>query len=540
MIKCSSYAQLMLHYKNINKIKLIKYFDDDKLRAKKFTIDVKGLTVDYSKNNITEDTIKLLINLAFEVNLLEKINDMYSGKSINNTEDRASLHTALRNDSRQIFIDNKNIMNNIYCVQKKLSKFSKDFNNKILGYTGMAFTDIVNIGIGGSHLGPSLLCDALKPYKINNLNIHFISNVDGYEILTLLPQLNPQTTLFIISSKTFSTQETITNAQTSKEWFLKFAKSEKFLKNHFFAVTCNSHKAQQFGIDQNNIFEFWDYIGGRYSVCSSISLAVILYIGYDNFKEFLKGARDMDDHFYYTTNLSHNLPVIHALVGIWNINFFNYNCLMISPYNTRLNKLPFYLQQLEMESNGKSIDKDGKRISYKTCPIIFGYNGNDAQHAYFQLAHQGTTICPMDIITVLSDKYTDQNYNNILNANAIAQAEALMKGRSEVDVIEELKKYNLNHTKFQLIKNHKIFNGNRPSNFITMPEISPYYLGLLISMYEHKTFVQGVIWNINSFDQWGVELGKELTNVILRDITNNVSSPHDSSTMQAINNLKKS
>ena len=539
MIKSSSYNQLLQHFKSINRTELNKFFINDKERANKFTIDANGVTLDYSKNNITEDTIKLLINLAFEVNLLEKIHDMFSGKIINNTEHRACLHTALRNNSRQIFIENKDVMHDIYDVLKKIKQFCDDFaDGKILGYSGKKFTTIVNIGIGGSHLGPSLLYDALKPYRVNNLKIHFISSVDGFDILDLLSELNPETTLFIISSKTFTTQETLTNAQTAKDWFLNNVKFKKYFKNNFFAVTSDSSKAIEFGIDKNNIFEFWDFIGGRYSVCSSISLSVVLCIGYENFDSLLTGARDMDHHFYYTTDMSLNLPIILALIGIWNINFFNYNCLIISPYNTRLNKLPFYIQQLEMESNGKSVDINGNKINYKTCPLIMGYNGNNAQHAYFQFIHQGTTICPMDIILSLSDKYTNQKQNTILQANAIAQAEALMLGKTENEVIEDLKKNNLNEADYNLLKNHKIFNGNRPSNFITFPEISPYYLGSLISLYEHKTFVQGVIWNINSFDQWGVELGKNLTNIILKDINNSQCSAHDSSTTQSIMKVK--
>ena len=528
MIKTSSYAKLVEHYSKIKNITLNDLFVENSQRAKQFTLDYKGLQYDFSKNNITSDTLKLLIDLAHESYLTDKITAMFRGDKINITENRAVLHTALR--------ANSSMNHEINDVLERMKIFSYNLHSgKHVGYTGKAITDIVNIGIGGSDLGPVLVCQALKPYRQANLNIHFISSVDGYQIFDTLSDLNPETTLFIIASKTFTTQETITNANTAREWFLNLTHNNRSaIKKHFVAVSTNANAVNEFGIDTNNMFGFWDFVGGRYSLWSAIGLSIILYIGFDNFQQLLTGARDMDQHFINTTDLSQNLPVVLAMVGIWNTNFNNYSSLVISPFNTRLGRLPAYIQQLEMESNGKSVDLNGESLSYKTGPVIWGDSGINGQHAYYQLLHQGTSIIPMDIIVALSDKYSNKTHQNILMANAIAQAEAFMRGKTLKQVRDELVASGLDDVSIAKLAPHKEFKGNRPTNMLTLPELSPYYLGMLIALYEHKTFVQGVVWNINSFDQWGVELGKQLAKTVLSDIENNNISQHDSSTTELI------
>lgn len=377
-------------------------------------------------------------------------------------------------------------------------------NKEHLGYTGKAITDVVNIGIGGSDLGPALACEALADYAIKGIKIHFISSVDGYQINHLLTELNPATTLFIIASKTFTTSETMANAVTAREWFLAQAQQVEYIQYHFVAASTNKQKVAEFGIDINNMFEFWDFIGGRYSMFSAIGLSIMLYIGSENFYQLLAGARAMDEHFVNTKELRYNIPVIMALIGVWHINFYNYASLVISPYNTRLAKLSAYIQQLEMESNGKSVNRLGEPLNYKTCPIIWGGNGINGQHAYYQLLHQGTSINPMDIIVAFSHQFSSTIHQDILVANALAQAEAFMNGKSYEDALAELISSGVSVNEAQFLAKHKVFNGNRPTNMLVLKEISPYYLGMLIAFYEHKTFTQGVIWNINSFDQMGL------------------------------------
>ena len=505
MLEKRAYSDLLEHYNQISQQSLIDLFSVEKDRAKNYTLSVNDLTLDFSKNNINEETLLHLTNLAYECGVTEQIEAMFSGQKINNTENRAVLHTALRAKDKSIFVDNKDVLPEIEDVLQRMQDFSEKLHRgDHVGFTGRNITDIVNIGIGGSDLGPVLICQALKPYRKNNLNIHFISSVDGYQILDTLATLNPETTLFVIASKTFTTQETLTNAMTARKWFLdNTANNLNAIKFHFVAASTNAQAVSEFGISTENMFPFWDFVGGRYSLWSAIGLAVILYIGFDNFSELLDGARAMDNHFLETTDLRKNMPALLALVSLWYINFYNYSTQVISPYNTRITRFPAYVQQLEMESNGKSVDKSGNPLNYKTCPVIWGDSGINGQHAYYQLLHQGTSIYPIDIILALSDKFSDKQHNQILQSNAIAQAEAFMVGKTFAKAKDELLAAGVTEVEAEFLAKHKEFTGNRPTNFLTLPEISPYYLGNLIALYEHKTFVQGVIWNINSFDQWG-------------------------------------
>lgn len=535
MINYKAYKELYQHYNECKHIQLIDRFQEDGTRANKFTLIHDGLFFDFSKNNIDEQTLLLLIRLVHEADLRGKIEGMFRGDKINNTENRAVLHTALRANGAKITVDGHNVCIDIANVFKRMRIFTEKVHGGWhKGYTGKQITDIVNIGIGGSDLGPVLACQALKPYGSKNLRVHFISSVDGYQILDTLSDLNAETTLFVIASKTFTTQETITNADTARRWFLDSAIDEDYIKYHFVAASTNAKAVAAFGIDINNMFEFWDFIGGRYSLFSAIGLSIMLYIGYDNFINMLDGARVMDKHFYETTDFRYNIPVMLALIGIWHINFFDYPSLVISPYSTRLARMPAYIQQLEMESNGKSVNKDGGILPYKTCPAIWGDHGINGQHAYYQLLHQGTTISPMDVIVALSDKFSVANHNDILMANAFAQTEAFMRGKTFTQAKSELLQSGMPEKEAHKLAYHKVFFGNRPSNTIIVPEISPYYLGMLIALYEHKAFTQGVIWDINSFDQMGVELGKQLANTIYKDITGKLISEHDSSTSRLI------
>ncbi|MCX8514539.1 MAG: hypothetical protein RL017_493 [Pseudomonadota bacterium] len=537
MHNTKTYVKLQQHYAKQQTKTLKDLFNQEPDRAEKFNLKVNGLNLDYAKNNITSTTVDLLLELAQEVNIVDKIKAMFHGQKLNNTENRAVLHTALRSKAQSIMVDGVNVMQPITAVLERMKNFAHKLHQNIhLGYSGKNITDIVNIGIGGSDLGPNFVCEALKPFRKNNLNVHFISSVDGYHILDCLNSLNHETTLFVIASKTFTTQETITNAHTARNWFLNKTNNNKAaIKNHFIAASTNTQAVKEFGIDPDNMFEFWDFVGGRYSLWSAIGISIILYIGFDNFEQLLSGARDMDQHFLNTTDLTKNMPVILALIGIWYINFYNYSALVISPYNTRLKKFPAYIQQLEMESNGKSLDKYGNSINYKTCPIIWGDSGINGQHAYYQLLHQGTSIYPMDIILALSDKYSNLEHNQILQANAIAQAEAFMVGKTFDQAKAELIQQNYQGQNIDMLAKHKMFNGNRPTNLLTFNEISPNTIGNLVALYEHKTFVQGIIWQINSFDQWGVELGKQLAKTILHDIQQQKASEHDSSTTKIIN-----
>lgn len=536
------WKKLEQHYETIKNVSMKKMFDSDENRFNKYHIVHNDILFDYSKNIINDDTLKILFQLAESANLKHAINDMFVGKPINNTEKRAVLHTALRDSSNTpLYIDGIDVKILIKEVLSKMQKFVNDVHSgKWKGFSGKKITDIVNIGIGGSDLGPAMVCEALKHYKQLGINIHFVSNIDGSHLSETLKALNPETTLFIIASKTFTTQETITNANTAKKWFLNNgAKNELDIAKNFVALSTNRKAVIDFGINPENMFEFWNWVGGRYSLWSAIGLSIALYIGMDNYKDLLLGANQIDEHFK-NTELDKNIPVILALLGIWYNNFFNSKTYSIIPYDQYLEKLPDYLQQLDMESNGKNISKEGNQINYSTAPVLWGKAGTNAQHSFFQLIHQGTQIIPIDFLVAINPLNSLSNHHNMLVSNCFAQAEALMKGKTKEEVINELEKNNISRDEINIIVNHKVFNGNRPSNTIVYKKLTPKTLGAILAIYEHKVFVQGVIWNINSFDQWGVELGKQLAGNILKDIeAKDIINNHDVSTNGLIDFYKK-
>lgn len=520
-----------LNFLASTKITLKNLFLNDKNRLESFSIKYKDLYFDFSKQLIDRNIFAKLVDLAVSAELEKKINHLFSGEQLNFTEQRSVLHTALRDLDANIIINNNNVSDAIRTSLTKMELFCNNIhNNKILGYSGKKIINIVNIGIGGSDLGPRLAISALKDYQVHNINVYFISSIDIDGVYDVLKVIDPETTIFIITSKTFSTIETITNANTIKQWFLRSTTDEKNVKKHFIGITANSKKAIEFGILEENIFDFWDFIGGRFSLCSAVGLSIALYIGFANFKKILSGAQAMDNHFKNTTDFTKNIPVVFALISIWNINFLKFSTNVVSPYNTRLSLLPSYIQQLEMESNGKSVDVDGKSIDYNTCPIIWGADGINGQHAYYQLLHQGTSTHPMDIVLFKDAKNKNILHQNILYANAIAQAEAFMKGKSEEEAFNELINLNIDFKEATFLSKFKSFKGNRPTNMLVFEKLDPFNFGMLIALYEHKTFVEGVIWNINSFDQMGVELGKQLANNILLDIKKDERMKHDEST----------
>ncbi|WP_207691275.1 glucose-6-phosphate isomerase [Desulfonema limicola] len=512
-------------------------FAQDTKRFEKFSVKACGIFLDYSKNIIIDATMKLLAEFAEASELKTKIQDMFSGKKINITENRAVLHTALRNRSNTpVMVDGKDVMPGVNAVLEKMRDFCHQVRNgKWLGYTGRKIKDIVNIGIGGSDLGSFMVCEALKPYQHPEINMHFVSNVDGTHMAETLKKISPETTLFIIASKTFTTQETLTNAHTARNWLLKSAKDKSAVALHFAAISTNIEKVAEFGIDTKNMFEFWDWVGGRYSLWSAIGLPIALAAGMDRFEQLLQGAHKMDQHFQ-TAPFESNMPVILGLVGIWYSNFFGTSSQVIAPYDQYLHRFPAFLQQLEMESNGKSVTCKGEPAGYSTCPVIWGEPGTNGQHAFFQLLHQGTDIIPADFIAPVKTQNPVGDHHTILLANFFAQTEALMRGKTEQEVREELKARGVDPEKMEALIPHKIFKGNRPSNTILLQKTDPETLGALIALYEHKVFVQGVIWDINSFDQWGVELGKQLAKTIQAELVNdNEVLSHDSSTNGLIN-----
>ncbi|MCF6182398.1 glucose-6-phosphate isomerase [Lutibacter sp.] len=510
----AAWKNLISHFNEVKNKQLKDLFKDDADRKNKFTITFNDFEFDFSKNRITEKTIENLLNLAEESDLKNAINAYFSGEKINQTENRTVLHTALRNpNDSTILVDGKNIMPEI---KKALTKM-KIFSEKIIlgnwkGYTGKAITDVVNIGIGGSDLGPDMIVESLKYYK-NQLNVHFVSNIDGDHVQEIIKNLNPETTLFVIVSKTFTTQETLTNATTIRKWFLQNA-TEKDVAKHFVAVSTNIKAVKNFGIDKENIFPMWDWVGGRFSLWSAVGLSICLAVGFNNFKELLNGAYEMDEHFK-NTPFKDNAPVIASLIGIWYTNFFNAETEVILPYTQYLNKLPTYLQQAIMESNGKSVDRNGNRVNYQTANIIWGSTGTNGQHAFMQLIHQGTKLIPADFIGFKESLYGNKEHHQKLMANFFAQTQALAEGKTKQEVHLDLKT-NGNIEKINKLLPFKVFEGNKPSTSILIKKLTPKTLGSLIAFYEHKIFVQGIIWNIFSFDQFGVELGKELANKFLR------------------------
>jgi glucose-6-phosphate isomerase len=525
----NSWIKLQKHYQQMKDNSIKELFANDENRAKKFHIEWDQFIVDYSKNNITQETIDLLLQLAQEVDLQDAIQKQFSGEAINKTENRAVLHTALRMpENSEVFVDNKNVIPEIFEVKNKIKQFSNQIiSGEKKGYTGKPFTDVVNIGIGGSDLGPAMVIDALKFYK-NHLNVHFVSNVDGDHVNEVIKNLNPETTLFVIVSKTFTTQETLSNSETIRKWFLQKATQNDVAK-HFVAVSTNIEKVTQFGIDKNNIFPMWDWVGGRFSLWSAVGLSIALAVGYENYDQLLHGAHLMDNHFK-TETFSNNIPVILALISIWYNNFFEAETEAIIPYSQYLQKLAPYLQQGIMESNGKSIDRNGKTLNYQSGTIIWGEPGTNSQHAFFQLIHQGTKLIPADFIGFIKPLYGDKNHHDKLMSNFFAQTEALLNGKTQDQVTEEFNKQGISQEKAAFLLPFKVFTGNKPTNTILIEQLTPKSLGSLVALYEHKIFVQGIIWNIFSYDQWGVELGKQLANNILEEITTKKVSKHDSST----------
>ncbi|WP_233958386.1 glucose-6-phosphate isomerase [Pectobacterium versatile] len=536
----AAWQALQTHFDTMKEVQISELFAQDSDRFAHFsaTFDDQML-VDFSKNRITAETMEKLHALARETDLSAAIQSMFAGEKINRTEDRAVLHVALRNRSNTpILVDGKDVMPEVNAVLAKM----KDFSERVIGgewkgYTGKTITDVVNIGIGGSDLGPFMVTEALKPYK-NHLNMHFVSNVDGTHIAETLKPLNPETTLFLVASKTFTTQETMTNAHSARDWFLKTAQDDKHVAKHFAALSTNAKAVGEFGIDTDNMFEFWDWVGGRYSLWSAIGLSIILSLGFDNFEKLLSGAHAMDKHFA-STQAEKNLPVLLALIGIWYNNFFGAETEAILPYDQYMHRFAAYFQQGNMESNGKSADRNGNPVDYQTGPIIWGEPGTNGQHAFYQLIHQGTKLVPCDFIAPAVSHNPLSDHHSKLLSNFFAQTEALAFGKSR-DVVEaEFAAAGKSAKEVEHVAPFKVFEGNRPTNSILLREITPYSLGALIALYEHKIFTQGAILNIFTFDQWGVELGKQLANRILPELENDSTiDSHDSSTNGLINRFK--
>ncbi|HIE91240.1 MAG: glucose-6-phosphate isomerase [Methylophilaceae bacterium] len=539
-----SWEALCNHQKTITTLHMRQLFESDPKRFDKFSLKLDDLLLDYSKHRVTEETLSLLFQISREAKIEEWRDRMFSGEKINITEDRAVLHTALRNRSNTpVYVDGHDVMPDVNAVLAKMRAFSdKVRSGEWKGYSGKQITDIVNIGIGGSDLGPVMVCDALKPYARPDLNIHFVSNIDGAHLSRALEKCNAETTLFIIASKTFTTQETMTNARSARTWFLERAKNGAHVAKHFIALSTNAKLVTDFGIDGANMFEFWDWVGGRYSLWSAIGLSIALYVGMDNFEELLAGGHEMDNHFK-TAPLEQNMPVIMALLGIWYNNFFHADSQVILPYDQSMARFPAYMQQADMESNGKFMCRNGKRVHYKTGPVIWGEAGTNGQHAFYQLIHQGTPTVPADFLMPIHSHYavgTDSNeHHKILLANFLAQTQALMLGKTQEEARAELEQQGLSSDVLEKLLPHKIFEGNRPTSSILFDKLTPNSLGKLIALYEHKIFVQGIIWDINSYDQWGVEYGKQIASQILPQLTSHDEvTNYDSSTNGLINYTK--
>lgn len=536
------WKNLESHFEEMSSIHMKDLFNSDPQRFNRFSTSFKDILVDYSKNIITEKTLELLIKLAEKTDLKAAIEAFYSGEKINETENRAVLHTALRNRSNApVMVEGKDVMPEI---NKALDKM-KVFSNKVIkgewkGYSGKAIRDIVNIGIGGSDLGPVMVTEALKSYRNEHINVHFVSNVDGTHIAEVLKKISPETSLFMIASKTFTTQETMTNAHTARDWFLKKSGGDHSnIAKHFVALSTNTEKVVEFGIDPKNMFEFWDWVGGRYSLWSSIGLSISCYIGFDNFEKLLSGAHEMDNHFR-NTEFKSNIPVLLALIGIWYGNYFNTDSEAILPYDQYMHRFAAYFQQGNMESNGKNVDRSGTKVDYQTGPIIWGEPGTNGQHAFYQLIHQGTKLIPCDFLAPAISHNPQGDHHAKLLSNFFAQTEALMNGKTLDEVKNELKAEGKSDEEIKRLSPFKVFPGNRPTNSILFRKLTPETLGSLIAMYEHKIFVQGIIWNIFSFDQWGVELGKQLAKKILPELDHaSIVDSHDSSTNGLINAYKK-
>jgi len=538
--KTIAWKQLTQHYHNNATTTIKQHFEADPARFERFSLHFEDILLDYSKNRVSEETLQLLLELARECGLPAAIEQMFNGAAINVTENRAVLHTALRNRSeRPVLVGGEDVMPEVRAVLAQMKSFSEQvINGHWKGYTGEMITDVVNIGIGGSDLGPVMVTEALKAVK-TRLNVHFVSNIDGTHLVETLKKCNPATTLFLIASKTFTTQETMTNALSARAWLLAAAKEESAVAKHFVALSTNAQEVSRFGIDLANMFPFWDWVGGRYSLWSAIGLSIVLAIGFDQFEELLEGAYRMDQHFR-TAPLRENAPVLLALLGLWYTNFYGASSEALLPYDQYLHRFAAYFQQGNMESNGKYVGRDGNRVNYATGPIIWGEPGTNGQHAFYQLIHQGTQLIPCDFIAPAQSWNALGDHHEKLMANYFAQTEALMNGKSLDEVIKELNKLGLSDTEIEKIAPFKVFEGNRPTNSILVKKLDARTLGMLVALYEHKIFVQGIIWNIYSFDQWGVELGKQLANRILPELMHDEPvSSHDSSTNGLINHWKK-
>lgn len=529
------------HQRKMAEVHMRDLFAQEPQRFERFSLRLGDILLDYSKNIVTEETMALLVDLAHQANVTDKIEAMFAGEKYNNTENRAVLHIALRNRSNlPIKVDGVDVMPEVNRVLAHMRSFSEEVRSGAWkGYTGKAITDVVNIGIGGSDLGPKMVCEALKPYGKPDLRVHFVSNVDSTDLVETLKLVDHETVLFLIASKTFTTQETMTNAHTAREWFLDTARDEAAIARHFAAMSTNTADVAKFGIDPKNMFEFWDWVGGRYSLWSAIGLSIALYLGMDHFESLLDGAHAVDEHFR-STPFERNLPVVMALLGIWYNNFFGAQSHAILPYDQYLMHFPSYFQQGDMESNGKGVTREGGSIRrYTTGPIIWGQPGTNGQHAFYQLIHQGTKLIPCDFLAAAQSQNPRGDHHPILLSNYLAQTEALMKGKTPDEVRAELAAQGMRGAELEALVPHKTFPGNRPTNSFLYPKLTPAVLGSLIALYEHKIFTQGAIWDVNSFDQWGVELGKQLAKVILPELKSEVQvQSHDASTNGLINAIK--
>lgn len=540
--KLPAWQALQTHQREMSGVHMRDLFANDPKRFECFSLRLGNILFDYSKNRITTKTMGLLVDLAHQANLASKIEAMFNGEKYNNTEKRAVLHIALRNRSnRPILVDGVDVMPEVNQVLTHMRSFSEEVRSDAWkGYTGKPITDVVNIGIGGSDLGPKMVCEALKPYGKPGLRVHFVSNVDSTDLVETLKIVDPETVLFLVASKTFTTQETMTNAQTAREWFLSAANDESAVAKHFAAMSTNTAAVAKFGIDPKNMFEFWDWVGGRYSLWSAIGLSIALYLGMDAFEELLSGAHAVDEHFR-AAPFEKNLPVIMALLGIWYNNFFDAQSHAILPYDQYLMHFPAYFQQGDMESNGKGVTRDGQPVEgYTTGPIIWGQPGTNGQHAFYQLIHQGTKLIPCDFLAAAESHNPRGDHHPMLLSNYLAQTEALMKGKTPEEARAELSAQGLSGAELEELVPHKTFTGNRPTNSFLYQKLTPAVLGSLIALYEHKIFTQGAIWDVNSFDQWGVELGKQLAKVILPELKSEVPiQSHDASTNGLINTIKQ-
>jgi glucose-6-phosphate isomerase len=531
----SAWKELRSHYGEVAAVQMRDLFLDDPARASRFSMRLGDLLFDFSKNRITDRTLELLVRLAQECGVPDWAERMFAGEPINETEGRAVLHTALRNrGDRQVMVDGTDVMPGVRRVLEQMRAFTTSVREGIwVGHTGRAITDVVNVGIGGSDLGPAMVTEALRPYWKDGIRAHFVSNVDGTHLSEVLRRVQPETTLFIVASKTFTTQETLANARSARAWLVERLGSQAAVAKHFVALSTNRKAVVEFGIDPDNMFEFWDWVGGRYSLWSAIGLSIAVVIGMDHFEALLEGAYEADEHFR-TTPLPKNIPVLMAMLGVWYHNFFGTPSYAVLPYDQYLHRFPAYLQQADMESNGKRASRDGTIIEdYTTGPIVWGEPGTNGQHAFYQLLHQGTHLVPCDFIVAAKSHNPIGEHQNILVANCIAQAEAMMRGKTADEARAELEATGLPADRVAALAPHKTFEGNRPSNTFMMDEVTPHALGRLIALYEHKIFVQGIVWNIYSFDQWGVELGKQLAKVILPELEG-AEGRHDASTEQLI------